>query len=185
MKSTIGGDLTHSQRYIDNHDDIQHIRDCSEAARYNSVLGRHIYDNLSPDRKLIMPDLHHIFNAAVILLLKRMVFLNIETTVSQGIDFARKIFEKEAEYGDIYGRDCFGVLNDLTALVWRLRPVILSYSDHAGTGEADLDPDDFITPEKLAENLAKKSGLSDFGDGMTNWKAMETWCIDPDPPWNL
>lgn len=144
---------------------------CSAAARRNLRLGRHIYERCHPaaadgpqqqqqepqqqPNKLVMLDLHHIFNAAVVLLLHQMVFSNVVNTDTMGIRGARAIFEKEARTecpspGNNnnnnntsgvkggsptgYASDCLAVLNDLTALVARIRPLRFKGSEHAATG---------------------------------------------------
>lgn len=131
---------------------------CSAAARRNLRLGRHIYDRCVDNRdgthdsgKLVMLDLHHIFNAAVILLLHQMVYSNVVNTDTMGILAARRIFDNEARTecasptgksggGNIggvatgYASDCLGVLNDLAALVAHIRPLRFRGSDHVNTG---------------------------------------------------
>ena len=95
-----------------------------------------------------MPDLHHIFNAAVVLLLHHMVFIEVRTSDSDGIRFAREVFAKEAQTECLsggggalatgYASDCLGVLNDLTALVARIRPLRFKGSQHVTTGVDDI-----------------------------------------------
>lgn len=126
------------------------ILQCSAAARRNLRLGRHIHErcSLSSPGKLVMLELHHIFNAAVVLLLHQMVFSNVVNTDTIAIRAARRIFELEARTecaepcsgagafaaATGYASDCVGVLNDLAALVARTRPLRFKGSQHATTG---------------------------------------------------
>lgn len=173
VKSSVGGDFLNSPRDMLEHPGIEpsYILRCSAAARRNLRLGRHIYERYSPTLdshptslqagptgKLVMLDLHHIFNAAVVLLLHQMVFSNVINTDTIGIRAARQIFENEARTECLsptsssasaatgsaaggasggatgYASDCLAVLNDLAALVARIRPLRFKGSEHAGTG---------------------------------------------------
>lgn len=174
VKSSVGGDFLNSPRDMLEHPGIEpsFILQCSAAARRNLRLGRLIYERYSPSLdsspisphagpagKLVMLDLHHIFNAAVMLLLHQMVFSNVVNTDTIGIRAARQIFEHEARTECLsppssstasatgsgaaggggsgatgYASDCLAVLNDLAALVARIRPLRFKGSEHAGTG---------------------------------------------------
>lgn len=122
--------------------------DCSAAARRNLRLGHHIYRRCT---KLIMMDLHHIFNAAVILLLHQMVYSNVVNTDTIGILAAKEIFEHEAQTefsspsskaaatssgvpATGYASDCLSVLNDLAELVAQIRLLRFPGSEHVNTG---------------------------------------------------
>lgn len=105
---------------IDDHPQISLIRDCSDAARRNLRLGKWIME-ISPGGKLLLPDLHHIFNAAIILMLHQIIFINLRTNDVTDIAFAIACFEREANTGSNYGKDCVKVLQDLSALVHQLR----------------------------------------------------------------
>lgn len=171
VKSSIGGDFLNSPRDMLDHPGIEpsYIMQCSAAARRNLRLGRHIYERCSAvgaesshnqleqqqAGKLVMLDLHHIFNAAVVLLLHQMVFSNVVNTDTIGIRAARAIFENEARTecstptsatsgsgspglptgsSTGYASDCLAVLNDLAALVARIRPLRFKGSEHTTTG---------------------------------------------------
>lgn len=151
VKSAIGADFLHNceQRDMLEHGKIKLIFRCSAAARRNLWLGRYVNElcngeagpsGASNPGKLVMLDLHHIFNAAVVLLLHQMVFTNVVNTDSFGIKRARQIFETEARTECLaggltgYASDCVGVLNDLAALVAHIRPVRFKGSDHVNTG---------------------------------------------------
>lgn len=104
--------------------------------------------------KPIMMDLHHIFNAAVIMLLYQMVFTSSHSSDASALRFARKAFEREAKTECLsnssrtsgmgiasvptgYASDCLSVLNDLTELVERIRP--LRFKDQAGINDDDME----------------------------------------------
>lgn len=108
---------------IEDHSQIAHIRECSDAARRNLRLGRWIR-KLSPRQKLLVPDFHNIFNAAIILLLHQIVFVNLRTNDVSSIAFAKEVFEREAGFGDIYAKDCARILQDLSVLVTKLRELM-------------------------------------------------------------
>lgn len=126
------------------------LMECSAAARRNLRWGRHIYDRCMDNTvggKLVMMDLHHIFNAAIILLLHQMVYSNVVNTDTIGILAAKRIFENEARTecaspgataGGLpatgYASDCLGVLNDLAELVAHIRLLRFPGSDHVNTG---------------------------------------------------
>lgn len=136
--------------------DASFISQCSDAARRNLRLGRHLYERCrrDPDApgKLVMLDLHCIFNAAVVLLLHQMTIANVVNTDTLGIRAARQIFAIEARtecstaagaspagvVGNGYASDCLGVLNDLAALVARIRPLRFRGSEHVNAGVMDV-----------------------------------------------
>lgn len=152
VKSAIGADFLNDDwrdLFGDKDDKTResYILECSAAARRNLWLGRHINELCSVrdsnglnNGKLVMLDLHHIFNAAVVLLLYQMVSLNVVNTDNYGITEARRIFETEARTeclgGGVtgYASDCVGVLDDLAALVAHIRPLRFKDSDHVNTG---------------------------------------------------
>ncbi|PSR82676.1 hypothetical protein BD289DRAFT_11097 [Coniella lustricola] len=153
VKSSVGGDFINAPRDMLDHPNIDPncILQCSAAARRNLLLGHHLYKRCSLEYggngKLVMLDLHHIFNAVVVLLLHQMVFSNVVNTDTMAIQETRQIFEREAhiEYGSPtptaglskatgYASDCVDVLNDLAALVARIRPLRFKGSDHIETG---------------------------------------------------
>ncbi|KAK3937956.1 fungal-specific transcription factor domain-containing protein [Diplogelasinospora grovesii] len=119
---------------IEDHPQITHIRDCSDAARCNLRLGRWIR-GISPVRtgkKLLLSDLHHIFNAAIVLMMHQIVFVNLRTNDVSDIEFAIEVFEGEASTGSIYGKDCARVLKELLALVQTLRALIFDHPEEQG-----------------------------------------------------
>lgn len=158
VKSYIGGDLIKVPRDIYNHEHITFLLECANAARRNLRLGRHILmrcnQGATVPGKPIMMDLHHIFNAAVIMLLYQMVFTSSHSSDASALRFARRAFEREAKTECLsngnrtsgmgialgptgYASDCLGVLNDLTELVDRIRP--LRFKDQAGINEDEME----------------------------------------------
>jgi hypothetical protein len=105
---------------IENNPQIEPIRICSDAARRNLRLGR-LMRLPNPRQKLLLPDLHHIFNAAIILMMHQMLFVNLRTQDLDDVQWAGEVFDQEAETGSEYGKDCAGVLRDLRYLAQQLR----------------------------------------------------------------
>ncbi|KAK9415267.1 hypothetical protein SUNI508_02115 [Seiridium unicorne] len=105
---------------LDDHPQISHIRMCSKAARSNLRLGRWIRD-ISQSRKLLFQTLHHMFNAAVILLLNQLLVDVLHDTDALDIMFAIECYDAEAQGENNYPKDCARVLRDMTALIQRLR----------------------------------------------------------------
>ncbi|KAK3402420.1 hypothetical protein B0T20DRAFT_345053 [Sordaria brevicollis] len=99
------------------------IRRCSDAARRNLRIGRRL-QIISPGGKLLVQDLHHIFNAAIILLMHQILFVNQRLYDMFLIDKAKEVFKNEAMTGSDYGKDCHNVLNDLKPLVDKLHELI-------------------------------------------------------------
>ena len=120
MKKGVADQFTNRRWSIDNHPQIARIRQCSDAARRNLRLGRWLLE-ISPAHKLLLPELHYIFNAAIILMLHQIVFVNLRTHDVSEIEFAIEAFAHEAESGAAYAQVCAGVLKDLSVLVQRLR----------------------------------------------------------------
>ncbi|KAH9884365.1 fungal-specific transcription factor domain-containing protein [Xylariomycetidae sp. FL2044] len=96
------------------------IQQCSFAARMNLRLGRWVR-NLMQAQKLMSSGLHNIFNAAIILLLRQLLFDDIEENDALDIIFAIECFDAEAVGDSNYPKDCARVLRDLSVLVQRMR----------------------------------------------------------------
>jgi hypothetical protein len=105
---------------IEDHAHILLIRRCGDAARCNLRIAAKIY-RISPGGKLLHADLHHIFNAAIMLMLHQIAFVNLRTLDVNDIGFAIDAFQREADTGSSYGIDCLKVLRDLQALTQALR----------------------------------------------------------------
>lgn len=112
-----------------HHPQIGLFRKCSEAARRNLRLGRWLA-NISPASKLLLPDLHCVFNAAIMLLLHQIAFVDLEPADAPDIEFAFKAFSSEAAVGDTYATDCLRVMQDLASLVYKLRALMFTGVPH-------------------------------------------------------
>lgn len=207
----MGGDFINAPLDMFDHKiDPDLLVECSVAARRNLRLGRHIYDGCADNSrdgsphesaKLIMMDLHHIFNAAVILLLHQMVYSNVVNTDTLSILAAKRIFDHEARtecaspgtqsggggaasgVATGYASDCLGVLNDLAALVAHIRPLRFRGTQHVSTGVSvggyervpvnttDLSAGNVGGNGPSEEQLAANLGL-------VNPYGPETWCDD-------
>jgi hypothetical protein len=105
---------------IESHPHLEPIRACSDAARRNLRLGR-LMRLHSPRQKLLLPDLHNIFNAAIVLIMHQMVFVNLRTQDLDDVGWAIEVFDTEAETGSDYAKDCARVLHDFKYLAQQLR----------------------------------------------------------------
>ncbi|KAK4194169.1 hypothetical protein QBC40DRAFT_188789 [Triangularia verruculosa] len=102
---------------------VEEIRRCTEAAQANLRLGC-LMRHYSPHNRLLVQDLHHIFNAAVFLTMYQLVFVNVRTQLVADVDWAIEVFRQEEQTGCAYAKDCFEVLRDLKYLVSELRDSI-------------------------------------------------------------
>lgn len=110
---------------IERHRLCQEFRDSGDAARDNLIIGEHIKKYLeAPGNKLLVADLHHIFNAALVLLMFRISFVNWRSGDTEHIKFAMNVFKEEAESGNEYGKDCSAVLEEMNFMVDGLREII-------------------------------------------------------------
>ncbi|KXJ88613.1 hypothetical protein Micbo1qcDRAFT_138397 [Microdochium bolleyi] len=121
VKKTVADKFIERDWSLKGHSHYQHIQDCIATARNNIKLGRWVRD-LSMTKKLLSQDLHHIFNAAIILLLNQLLDDNLGAQDSLDILFVIDVFKDES-YGDRrdYPKDCARVLEDLKALILKLR----------------------------------------------------------------
>ncbi|KAK0744541.1 hypothetical protein B0T21DRAFT_357969 [Apiosordaria backusii] len=104
---------------------VEEIRQCTDAAQLNLRLGC-LMRYYSPHGRLLVQDLHHIFNAAVFLTMYQLVFVNYRTQLVENVDWAIEVFNQEQTTGCAYAKDCFEVLRDLRFLVTELRESIHS-----------------------------------------------------------
>ncbi|KAL6704439.1 hypothetical protein ACN47E_008183 [Coniothyrium glycines] len=130
-KHAIAARCVHGQWSVEQHPHAGYIRICADAALQNLVLAQ----RLKLKRKLLQAGLHFVFNAAVILLLHRIIRSNrgSHTSPLDGhadspmspmadqqnmpeIQFAIDAFEQESVSGTNYTKDCFEVLRDLKAI---------------------------------------------------------------------
>ncbi|KAJ4355863.1 uncharacterized protein N0V89_003884 [Didymosphaeria variabile] len=89
---------------------------CSKAAQRNIHLAQWVMQ-LYNTRRLLQAGLHFVFNAAVILLLNRV--LRNQSAAAKEIDFAIDVFTQQSRIGTNYERDCLQVLKDLKILLDR------------------------------------------------------------------
>ncbi|KAK4187735.1 hypothetical protein QBC35DRAFT_434461 [Podospora australis] len=125
---------------------------CTEAATRNIRLGwlMRLY---SPYRKLMVADLHHIFNATVVLLMHQMVFVNQTTQFRTDVNWAiNQVFEVEAATGCEYAMDCLAVLKDLHFIALRLRNVIFEPYDRDEAWSPNGVLREFITHRERADS---------------------------------
>jgi hypothetical protein len=76
---------------------------------------------IAGSQPLLVQELHHLFNAALILMMHQIVYINLRTKDTDGIDRAIRIFTEEADIGSVYAKNCVSVLNDFKTVVWKLR----------------------------------------------------------------
>jgi hypothetical protein len=119
------------------------LRTCTERAKENVILAillRGGQANADP-KPLLLQELHHLFNAAVVLMMYQSVFTHLRSRESELIGFAVNVFSKEAKIGSVYANDCLVVLHDLRELVLKLRGEIYgaeSQQQNPGPGEQIL-----------------------------------------------
>ena len=103
------------------------VRQCTDAARRNLQLGSWIR-KMSPVRKLLFQEAHSVFNAAIILLLSRLVLTNpdIHNSFASHFAFALEVFSHDDSLGYNFGFDCLEVLHDLHSLVDKLEKHLLA-----------------------------------------------------------
>ncbi|KAK3315747.1 fungal-specific transcription factor domain-containing protein [Apodospora peruviana] len=137
--------INHRSLAIENHPQVQWFRWCADAARNNLLIGEYIKSHWN---KLLVTDLHHIFNAAVVLLLHRISFLNWRTSDLSLLAEAKRVFEEEAASGNGYAKDCVSVLTDLYNLVEGLDGVIFSdkYDEMLSRLQGDME----VVPHSMA-----------------------------------
>ncbi|KAK4119083.1 hypothetical protein N657DRAFT_582479 [Parathielavia appendiculata] len=153
---------------MENHPHLEPIRACSDAARRNLRLGR-LMRLHSPRQKLLLPDLHNIFNAAIVLIMHQMVFVNLRTQDLDDVGWTIEVFDTEAETGSEYAKDCARVLHDFKYLAQRLRNPI----HDPGTKRVLLSDEgalrDLLPSE--AASAAVVDGSSSRGSATTNGEA--------------
>ncbi|AEO55740.1 hypothetical protein MYCTH_2051009, partial [Thermothelomyces thermophilus ATCC 42464] len=158
---------------------IEPIRACSDAARRNLRLGR-LMRLHSPQQKLLLSDLHNIFNAAIVLTMHQMVFVNLRTQDIDDVGWAVEVFETEAKTGNEYAKDCTRVLQDLKYLAQQLRnPIHDPDVKQALLSEVgvlrDLRPDDVAPADVMDEGndgSAAPNGDRDTSRYQGNHKAL-------------
>ncbi|KAK0707929.1 hypothetical protein B0H67DRAFT_588925 [Lasiosphaeris hirsuta] len=132
--SPSGGE--HPEWSVEESSHVQRLRECSESARVNLWLAKRVRMLLSPKEKLLIQELHHVFNAAIILMMHHIVFLNLRTNDPELIDFAISVFNTEASTGSDYAIDCARVLPDLRELAKKLREAVHDHQQAGAHGVA-------------------------------------------------
>ncbi|KAK0617692.1 hypothetical protein B0T14DRAFT_569180 [Immersiella caudata] len=106
------------------------LHDCSNKARENIALAKLLRGDrvlvegmgeIPGSQPLLVQELHHLFNAALILMMHQIVYINLRTKDTDGIDRAIRIFTEEADIGSVYAKNCVSVLNDFKIVVHKLR----------------------------------------------------------------
>lgn len=144
VKQTVAQRVVQSRSSTEQHSQRLHVHLCASTAHRNLLLAQRITES---SRKLLQAGLHFVFNAAVILLLNRIMSmqgLGFDHTMGQnsptattheqlesGIHFALQTFQNEARTGANYPRDCYKVLQDLKALTDRYIATRYSAIDQA------------------------------------------------------
>lgn len=101
---------------LEQQPEFEYIRECTEAAHRNINLARWVLQRYNTKR-LLQAGLHFVFNAAVMLLLHRV--LHNQLSASEEIKFAIDLFNQQSQTGTNYERDCLKVLKDLNMLIDR------------------------------------------------------------------
>ncbi|KAF2634436.1 hypothetical protein P280DRAFT_376198, partial [Massarina eburnea CBS 473.64] len=113
-----------AERYIQSgtwqleHDpQYKQIQACSSAAHSNICIAQWVIQ-LYKQRRVLQANLHIVFNAAVVLMLNR-ILRAYAGAVDSEIQFAINLFAQESKTGNNYQRDCLKVLKDLKTIVDR------------------------------------------------------------------
>ncbi|KND92624.1 hypothetical protein TOPH_02856 [Tolypocladium ophioglossoides CBS 100239] len=141
---------------------LGHLRCCLAAAARNMRLARRVIA-LNGHRKLLHAGLHFIFNAAVCLILRRLVVRDEDAAgalraAAADVDFAIAQMREAAAKGNADGGRSEQTLRDLRALVARLTappadPVVLAGGAAPGPSVAPLLPEhDTLPPMAIGED---------------------------------
>jgi hypothetical protein len=177
----------HGDYLSEEFEQAPHIPTCASAAHRNLLFARRL--TLS-GRKLLQAGLHFVFNAAVVLLLLHLLRSAVATEseestrnasigpleddIEAGIQFAIRIFEKEAQTGTNYPRDCCKLLKDLHTLTirciaWRVPPIT-----QQGDVTENIHPGLHADNEALcAADLHAAQRL--LGEGDVGYAELMTW----------
>jgi hypothetical protein len=187
IKQAVEQQRVHGDYPSEEFEHAPHIPTCASAAHRNLLLAQRLTFS---GRKLLQAGLHFVFNAAVILLLHRLIRSAVPTEseestrnaftgpleddIEAGIQFAIRSFEKEAQTGTNYPRDCCKILQDLDKvtmrwMAWRVPPITqqrnVTESAHPGP-HADneaLCAADLHAPQQL------------LGEGDVGYAELMTW----------
>lgn len=186
-------EINNSGQYVEEDEDPI-LRKCSNSARTNIMLARHLRGGDNGTQTLLVQELHHLFNAAVILMMNQLGFLNRRTKDTSGIEFAIRVFHTESEKGSAYAIDCLQVLVDLWQLVAKLRPRIFNEEPEPprhvpGPGEQILASILRPPPPPFRPFGAQGSGVlypppllsPDIRNQLNIWKDTVTWGLYVSP----
>lgn len=185
VKQAVAERFIGRQWLIEQHSHGTHLRTCSAAAHRNLSLARRLWSS----RKFLQAGLHFVFNAAVILLLDRIVHGTQAHLVGLGhaipmqhieeelhaseIQFAIHVFEQESRTGTNYPRDCCRVLQDLKALVDRYLSQSRASCQTGSIAGHDRDPSAVqIDPDPSSEAQLSQAFPSDGND---LYQELMTW----------
>jgi hypothetical protein len=132
VKQAVAQHIVRGELFSEDRAQGSHIQACLAAAHRNLLLAQIVRQS---GRRPLQAGLHFVFNAAVILLLKRLMRSRsstqpgssdlhalVETSVDDqsesSIRFAIESFEEEAKTGTHYPRDCCRILRDLNTLTY-------------------------------------------------------------------
>ena len=77
--------------------------------------------SLGRTTRLLQINLHHLFNAAIVLELSMIIFDILEDSDLTDVTFAKNLLESDRSGNSNYSTDCAKVLSDLGSLTARLR----------------------------------------------------------------
>ncbi|KAF9737555.1 fungal specific transcription factor domain-containing protein [Paraphaeosphaeria minitans] len=151
---------------------FNHIDACSKAAYRNIHLAQWVMQ-LYHTRRLLQAGLHFVFNAAVILLLNRV--LRKDLASSKEIDFAIDVFDRQSHIGTNYERDCLQVLKDLLKIL----------IDRFLAGSCSTGPNVPSDPASISSGLLQDTKFGDYhdrqafmNDGDEVYQELITWIQD-------
>ena len=153
---------------------FNHVDACSKAAHRNIHLAQWLMQ-MYTTRRLMQGGLHFVFNAAVILLLNRVLRNNTEA--SDEIEFAIEIFVRQSRTGTNYERDCLQVLKDLRALIDRFLAGSKSPQQTYASNPPDRSSTPFNSTGNASLDLAQYRQPSQ-SDGGHVYQELMTWMQD-------
>lgn len=163
------------------------FRRSSNCARVNLHISMLIKQRVkAPGNKLLVADLHYIFNAAIILLMYRISFINARTKDTVYLNFAKEVFEEEAKSGSEYGKDCLDVLVDMDSMVEGLREIIHWTSERQCETWSNSTSPSAVAGPWSGQTPAGPMGLGSEGDldfqqrleRLTSWRENDPWQED-------
>ena len=120
IKRAAANRLANQSVQIQNDLHLAYIHICIRAARANMGLCRSLL-SLGRTTRLLQINLHHLFNAAIVLELSMIIFDILEDSDLTDVTFAKNLLESDRSGNSNYSTDCAKVLSDLGSLTARLR----------------------------------------------------------------